>query len=100
MRAMKGWILIHHRCFSVVLHLSFWFGQSIRQNYTNFGVLLEEVNEPIPVSMNERMGWFPVVVTGIKSPPPIQKLVFAFFVTLCLQNLLEIVLLPFADPIR
>ena len=33
----------------------------------HFGVLLEEVNEPLRVSMYERMGWFPVVLTGIKA---------------------------------
>ena len=82
MRAIKGWISIYHGSFSVFLNLSVWFGQTIRQEYTNFGVLLEEVNEPLGVSMHERMGWFPVVVTGIKAPPLTQKLPFASFVTL------------------
>ena len=55
MRAIKGLISIYHRSFSVVLKLSVWFGQTILQEYTNFRVVLEEVNEPLPVSMNERM---------------------------------------------
>ena len=63
-------------------------------------MLLEEVNEPLSVSMHERVGWFPVVVTGMKAPPFTQKLPFAFFVTLCLENFLEFVLPPFDDPIR
>ena len=62
-------------------------------------MLLEEVNEPLRESMNERMGWFPVVVTGIKAPPLTQNLPLAFFVALCLENLLELVLPPFDDPI-
>ena len=44
MRAMMGWITIHHKSFSVILHLSVLFGQTIRQKYINFGVLVEEVN--------------------------------------------------------
>ena len=50
----------------------------MRQECTNFGVLLEEVNDPLSVSMHQRMGWFPVVVTGIKAPAVTQKLPFAF----------------------
>ena len=53
MRAVKGWISIYHGSFSVVPNLSVWFGQTIRQEYTNFGVLLEEVNELFSVSMPE-----------------------------------------------
>ena len=82
MRAIKGWISIHHKSFSVVIHLSVWFGQTMRQESSNVGVLLEEVNEPLRVSMHERMGWFLVVVTGIKAPLLTQELPFAFFVTL------------------
>ena len=88
MRAVKGWLSILHRSFSVVLHLSVWFAQTICQEYTNFGELLEEVNEPLRVSMNERMGWFPVIVTAIKAPPLTQKLPFALFVRLSLESLL------------
>ena len=69
MRAIKGWISIYQRSFSVVVKLSDWFGQTICQEYTNVGVLLEGVNKPSCVSMNERKSWFPVVVTGIKAPP-------------------------------
>ena len=47
LRAVKGWISIHHRSFFVALHLSVWFRQTICQEYSNFGVLLEEVNEPL-----------------------------------------------------
>ena len=100
MRAIKGWISIYHGSFSVFPNLSVWFKQTIHQEYTNFRVLLEEVNEPLGVSVHEGMGWFPVVVTGIKAPLLTQKLRFAFFVTLCLNNLLEFVLPPFDDPIR
>ena len=82
MRAIKGWTSIYHRSCCVVLNLSVWFGQTICQEYTNFGVLLEKVNEPLCVSMNERMGRLPVVVTGIKAPPLTQKPPFALFVTL------------------
>ena len=95
MRAIKGWISIYHGSFSVVVSLSVWFGQKIRLEYTKFGVLLEEVNEPLSVSMHEGVGWFPVVVTGIKAPPLTQKLPFPFSVTLCLENLLAFVLPPF-----
>ena len=69
LRAVKGWISIHHRSFSVALHLSVWFRQTVCQEYANLGVLLEEVDEPLGVPMDKRMGWFPVVVTGIKAPP-------------------------------
>ena len=99
MRAIKGSIRIYHGSFSVFLNLSVWFGQTIRQEYTNLGVLLEEVNEPLGVPMHERLGWFPVVVTGIKAPPLTQKLPFAFFVRLRLENPLEFVLPPLHDPI-
>ena len=61
---------------------------------------LEEVNEPLSVALNKRLPWFPVVVTGIKPPQLTQKLSFAFFVTLCLENLLEFALPPFDDLIR
>ena len=100
MRAIKGWISIYHGSSSVFLNLSVWFVQTIRQEYTDFGVVLEEVNEPLGVSMHERMGWFAVVVTGIKDPPLTQTLPLTFFVTLCLENPLEFVLPPFDDPIR
>ena len=100
LRAVKGWISIHHRSFSVALHLSVWFRQTICQEYTNFGVLLEEVYEPLGVSMDKRLGWFPVVVTGIKAPPLTQKFPFALGVTSCFNNPLEFVLSPFDDPIR
>ena len=99
MRAIIGWISIYHRSFSVFLNRSVWFGQTISQEYTNFGVLLEEVNEPLGVSMHERMGWFPVVVTGSKAPPLTQKPPFAFLVALRLENPLEFVFPPFDDPI-
>ena len=91
---------MYHGSFSIFLNLSVWFGQTIRQEYTNFGVLLEEVNEPLGVSMHERMGLFPVVGTGIKAPPLTQKPRFPFSVTLRLENPLEFVLPPFDDPIR
>ena len=100
MMAKKGWISICHGSISVFLNLSVWFGHTIRQEYTNYGVLLEEVHEPLGVSMHERMGWFPVVVAGIKAPPLAQKLPLAFLVTLRLENPLEFVLPPFHDPIR
>ena len=99
LRAVKGWISIHHRSFSVALHLSVWFRQTICQEYTNFGVLLEEVDEPLGVPMDKRLGWFPVVVTGIKAPPLTQKFPFALGVTSCFNNPLEFVLSPFDDPI-
>ena len=99
MRAIKGWISIHHRSFSVALHLSVWFRQTICQEYANFGVLLEEVDEPLGVSMDKRMGWFPVVVTGIKAPQLTQKFPFALGVTSCFNNPLEFLLPPFDDPI-
>ena len=99
MRAIKGWISIYHGAFSVLLNLSILFGQTIRQEYTNFGVLLKGVNETFSVSMHETMGSFPVGVTEIKAPPLTQKLLVASFVTLCLENLLELVLPPFDDPI-
>ena len=99
LRAVKGWISIHHRSFSVALHLSVWFRQTICQEYANFGVLLQEVNEPLGVSMDKRLGWFPVVVTGIKAPPLTQKFPFALGVTSCFNNPLEFVLPPFDDPI-
>ena len=79
---------------SVALHLSVWFRQTICQEYANFGVLLEEVNEPLGVSMDKRLGWFPVVVTGIKAPPLTQKFPFALGVTSCFNNPLEFVLPP------
>ena len=55
LRAVKGWISIHHRSFSVALHLSVWFRQTVCQEYANFGVLLEEVDEPLGVPMDKRM---------------------------------------------
>ena len=91
---------IHHSSFSAVLNLSVWFGQTIRQEYTNFGVLLKEVNESLRVFMNKIVNWFPVVVTGIKGLPLTQKNPFAFFITLCLERLLDFVLAPFDGPIR
>ena len=99
LRAVKGWISIHHRSFSVALHLSVWFRQTVCQEYSNFGVLLQEVDEPLGVWMDKRLGWFPVVVTGIKAPPLTQKFPFALGVTSCFSNPLEFVLPPFDDPI-
>ena len=86
LRAVKGWISIHHRSFSVALHLSVWFRQTVCQEYSNFGVLLEEVDEPLGVPMDKRLGWFPVVVTGIKALPLTQKFPFALGVTSCFNN--------------
>ena len=57
-------------------------------------MLLQEVDEPLGVSMDKRLGWFPVVVTGIKAPPLTQKFPFALGVTSCFNNPLEFVLPP------
>ena len=94
MRAIKGWIWIHHRFSSVVLHLSVWFGQTTPQEYTNFRVLLDEVDKPLRASMNERMGCFTVVSTGPEAPPLARKFSFAFFVRFCFENLLEFIRTP------
>ena len=90
---------MYHRSFSVIPNLSVYFRQTTCQKYTNSGVFLEELHEPFRVSLNARMSWFPVVVTGIKAPQLTQKLPFAFLVTLCLENLLELVLPRFDDSI-
>ena len=63
-------------------------------------MIFEEVNKPLRVSMNERMGWFPVIVTRINAPPLTQEIPFAFAVTLFLENLLDFVFSPLDDPMR
>ena len=52
LRAVKGWISIHHRSFSVALHLSVGFRQTVCQEYANFGVLLEEVGMQVRIRTN------------------------------------------------
>ena len=47
LRAVKGWISIHHRSFSVALHLSVWFRQTVCQEYANFGVHLRKSMNPL-----------------------------------------------------
>ena len=94
MMAITGCISIYHMSSSVVFSLSVLFEKRICQEYTNLGALLEKVNKPLCISTKERMGWLPVVVTGIKAPPLTQKLPFGFFATLCLGNLLDFVLPP------
>ena len=54
---------------------------------------------PLVYPWTKRLGWFPVVVTGIKAPPLTQKFPFALGVTSCFNNPLEFVLSPFDDPI-
>ena len=58
MRAIKGWMYVHHSTFSIFLGLSAWFAPTVHKESNNFGVVLQEVNEPPSVSMNKTMGLF------------------------------------------